>query len=93
MSADNGERTAASIRYEPSDGLVRNLLRASIAGDCEQPIAPRRHKSRRFRHGLPSSPSCRGLSELLNKAMRSLGANHCDSANVHAHSMILPQSR
>ena len=54
MSADNGERTAASIRCEPSDGLVRNLLRAPIAGDCEQPIAPRCHKYRRFRHGLPS---------------------------------------
>jgi hypothetical protein len=35
MSAHNGERTAASIRREPSDGLVRNLLRALIAGDCE----------------------------------------------------------
>src|SRR5207245_141984 len=33
MSADNGERTAASIRCEPSDGLVRNLLRAPIAGE------------------------------------------------------------
>ena len=54
MSADNGERTAASIRCEPSDGLVRNLLRAPIAGDREQPIAPRCHKYRRFRHGLPS---------------------------------------
>ena len=50
MSADNGERTAASIRCEPSDGLVRNLLRAPIAGDCEQSIAPRCHKYRRFRH-------------------------------------------
>jgi hypothetical protein len=48
MSADNGERTAASIRCEPSDGLVRNLLRAPIAGDSEQPIGPRRHKYRRF---------------------------------------------
>src|ERR1700694_2534834 len=54
MSADNGERTAASIRCEPSDGLVRNLLRAPIAGDSEQPITPRCHKYRRFRHGLPS---------------------------------------
>jgi hypothetical protein len=54
MLADNGERTAASIRCEPSDRLVRNLLRAPIAGDCEQPIAPRCHKYRRFRHGLPS---------------------------------------
>src|ERR1022692_212180 len=34
----------------------------------------------------------RGLSELLDKAMRSLGASHYDSANVHAQSMILPQS-
>src|ERR1035438_179157 len=41
---------------------------------------------------LPS-PGCRGLSEWLNKAMRSLGASHCGSANVHAQSMILPQSR
>jgi hypothetical protein len=34
MSSDNGERTAAPIRREPSDALVRNLLRALIAGDC-----------------------------------------------------------
>jgi hypothetical protein len=54
MSADNGERTAPSIRCEPS--------------------------------------SCRGLAELLDKAMRPLGASHCGSANVHAQSMILPQS-
>lgn len=54
MSADNGERAAASIPCESSDGLVRKLLCAPIAGDCEQPIAPRCHKYRRFRHGLPS---------------------------------------
>src|SRR5208337_4564839 len=54
MSADNCEPTAASIRCEPSDGQVRNLLRAPVAGDCEQPIVPRCHKYRRFRHGLPS---------------------------------------
>src|SRR5271156_2911612 len=53
MSPDNGERTSASIRCEPSDGLVGNFLRALIAGDCEQPIVPRGHKYRRFRPGLP----------------------------------------
>jgi len=52
MSADNGERTSASIRGEPSDGLVHNLLRAPIAGHCEQPIAPRGHKYRWFPHGI-----------------------------------------
>jgi hypothetical protein len=57
MSTDNGERTAAPIWRKPSDALVRNLLRAPIAGDCEQPIAPGRHKYRRFRHGSPSSPA------------------------------------
>jgi len=39
MPVNNGERAAASIRCEPSDGLVRNLLRAPIVDDCEQPIA------------------------------------------------------
>jgi len=42
MPVNNGERAAASIRCEPSDGLVRNLLRAPIVDDCEQPIAPLR---------------------------------------------------
>jgi hypothetical protein len=70
MSADNGERTAASIRCEPSDGLVRNLLRAPIAGDCKQPIAPRCHKYRRFRHGLPS------LSQ-LSRAIRVVEQGQC----------------
>jgi hypothetical protein len=93
MLADNGERTAASVRCEPSDTLVRYLLRAPIARDREQPIAPSCHKYRRFRHGSPSSPTYRRLSELLNKAMRSLGASHCDSANVHSQPMILPQSQ
>jgi hypothetical protein len=51
MSTDNGERTAASIGCEPSDGLVRNLLGAFIAGDGEQPIVPRRYEDGRFRHG------------------------------------------
>jgi hypothetical protein len=31
------------------------------------------------------------VSGYRDKAMRSLGASHCDSANVHAHSTILPQ--
>jgi hypothetical protein len=66
MSPDNSERTAASIRCEPSHGLVRNLLRAAIASDGEQPIAPHCFQYRQFRHGVLSSTSCRGLSELLN---------------------------
>jgi hypothetical protein len=37
-------------------------LRALIAGDCEQPVAPRCHKYRRFRHGLLSlSPLSRAI--------------------------------
>jgi hypothetical protein len=35
MPVNNGERTAASIRRQPSDGLVRNFLGAPIAVDCE----------------------------------------------------------
>ena len=54
MSAHNGERTAAPIRCEPSDGLIRKLLYAFIAGDCEEPVAPGRHKYRRFRHESPA---------------------------------------
>jgi len=49
MLTDNGERAAASIGCEPSDGMVRNLLRVLIAGDCEQSIVPRCHKYCRFR--------------------------------------------
>src|SRR6266849_7038693 len=36
-------------------------------------------------------PVVAGYQELLNKAS-SLGASHCDSANVDAQSIILPQS-
>src|SRR5450432_1813022 len=72
MSADNAERTAASIRCEPSDGLVRNLVRGPIGGDCKQPIAPRCHKYRRFRHGLPS------LSQ-LSRAIRVVEQDHAFS--------------
>src|SRR6266481_8632033 len=40
---------------------------------------------------LPS-PSCRGLSELLNKAMRSVYERAIVVGNVQAQSMIFPQS-
>jgi hypothetical protein len=82
MSADNGERTAASIRCEPSDGLVRNLLRALVAGDYEQPIAPRCHKDRRFRHRLPSlSRLSRAIRVVEQGHAFSLGASHCGRPN------------
>lgn len=71
MSADNGEDTAAAIRCEPSDGLIRNLLRALIAGQHRQSIVPRRYKYRRFGHESPFSPSRREFSE-LNKKLRAL---------------------
>jgi hypothetical protein len=35
MPVNNGERTASSIRCQPSDGLFRNLLIASLGGDYE----------------------------------------------------------
>jgi hypothetical protein len=76
IAADNGERTAASIRCEPSDGQVRDLLPAPIAGDCEQPVAPRQVSLVLSRIPFPL-PSCWRLSELLHTAMRSLlGTNH-----------------
>jgi hypothetical protein len=56
MFAHDGERAATRIRYEPSDTLVCNFLRALIAGDCEQTIGPRRHKHRSFAHGVLPSP-------------------------------------
>jgi hypothetical protein len=52
--ADNGEGAAPSIWCEPSDGLVRYLLRGSVASNCEQPIAPGCDKYRGFCHGIPS---------------------------------------
>ena len=83
---DNGERTAASIRCEPSDGLVRNLLRAPIAGDCEQPIAPRCHKYRRFCHGLPSLVQLsRVISVTAQGPAFCLGTSHCVPANMHTY--------
>jgi hypothetical protein len=91
MPVGNGERTAASIRGEPSDGLVRNLLRAPIAGGLRTAHRPTSPQVSSISSRITSSPNCRRLSELLNKVMRSLGASHCDSANVHAQSMIVPQ--
>jgi hypothetical protein len=94
MSADNGERTAASIRCEPSDGLVRNLLRAPIAGDCEQPIAPRCHKYRRFRHGLPSlSQLSRVISVTAQGHAFCLGTSQCVPANMHAYKLFSRKKR
>ena len=85
MSADYGERTTTSIRCEPSDVLIRNLLRASIAGDCEQPIGPRCHKYRRFRHGLPSFCRLSWPIRVVEQGHAfSLEASHCGAANVHA---------
>ena len=76
-----GEGTAAPIWREPSDALVRNLLRAPIAGDCEQPIAPGRHKYRRLRHGSPSSPNQRFFRKVsVAELIRSPG--HSNSLKI-----------
>jgi hypothetical protein len=57
IAAYNGERSAASILREPSDGQVRNLLPAAFATDCKQPVALCCDKYRCSYHGLRSFPA------------------------------------
>ncbi len=93
MSADNGERTAASIPCEPSGGLVRNLLRAPIAGDCEKPRPTSSQVSSVSSRITFLSQLSRAIKAVEQGHAFSLGASHCDSVNVHTQSMILTQSR
>jgi len=75
MLPNNGKRTAASVRCESSDGLVRKLMRAPIAGDCEQPIGPGCHKYRRFRHGSDFAVPATYLTAALATEIGGAGRN------------------
>ncbi len=53
MPSHNRERTAAPVRRQPSDRLVRKLLHTPIVCDSEHPIAPSRHEYCPLRHTSP----------------------------------------